>query len=299
MQYVSAISSSFLTRMSSAERRGRLFSSGVAPRSTFRAARAAAEALECRRLLSADAPAAALPGDINGDNAVNGSDFAILAGNFGKSGMSAAQGDLNGDGAVNGSDFAILAGNFGKTVAPVLFAGDPDPTFGGGDGAANVAFDGVGDLTGPPSVDTRGGFTVAVTNTGNAGAALARFNSAGELDAGFSGDGRLVVPGFTAFDVQIQEDGKILVAGRTAGGASGTAAAAVMRLNTDGSADTTFGGGDGLATFSTFGTVTSVRVGLRRRALQPRRLARHHLLRRRRGPAHGSHWRGERRRRAG
>jgi hypothetical protein len=30
--------------------------------------------------------------------------------------MTYAQGDLNGDGSVNGSDFAILAGNFGKTV---------------------------------------------------------------------------------------------------------------------------------------------------------------------------------------
>ena len=58
----------------------------------------------------------ALAGDINRDRSVNGSDFAILAGNFGKTGMTFAQGDLNGDGAVNGSDFALLAGNFGRTV---------------------------------------------------------------------------------------------------------------------------------------------------------------------------------------
>jgi hypothetical protein len=57
-----------------------------------------------------------LTGDINRDRAVNGSDFAILAGNFGKSGTTYAQGDLNGDGTVNGSDFALLAGNFGRTV---------------------------------------------------------------------------------------------------------------------------------------------------------------------------------------
>jgi hypothetical protein len=59
----------------------------------------------------------ALAGDINRDRAVNGTDFAILAGNFGKTGMTYAQGDLKGDGAVNGSDFALLAGNFGKTLA--------------------------------------------------------------------------------------------------------------------------------------------------------------------------------------
>jgi hypothetical protein len=58
-----------------------------------------------------------LAGDINRDRAVSGTDFAILAGNFGKSGMTYAEGDLNGDGFVNGSDFAILAGNFGRTVA--------------------------------------------------------------------------------------------------------------------------------------------------------------------------------------
>jgi Dockerin type I domain len=65
-----------------------------------------------------------LAGDLNRDRAVNGTDFAILAGNFGKTGVTFAQGDLNGDGFVNGSDFAILAGNFGKAVpvpaAPVV-----------------------------------------------------------------------------------------------------------------------------------------------------------------------------------
>jgi hypothetical protein len=60
--------------------------------------------------------AAILQGDVNLDGAVNGSDFAILAGNFGKTGMSHAQGDLNGDGSVNGSDFALLAGSFGKSI---------------------------------------------------------------------------------------------------------------------------------------------------------------------------------------
>jgi hypothetical protein len=57
-----------------------------------------------------------LIGDVNRDRSVNGTDFAILAGNFGKTGMTFAQGDLNGDGSVNGTDFALLAGNFGKTV---------------------------------------------------------------------------------------------------------------------------------------------------------------------------------------
>jgi hypothetical protein len=74
----------------------------------------------------------ALTGDINRDRSVNGTDFALLAGNFGKSGMAYGDGDLNADGAVNGSDFALLAGNFGKSLgaapaapAPVVAASGP------------------------------------------------------------------------------------------------------------------------------------------------------------------------------
>jgi hypothetical protein len=59
-----------------------------------------------------------LTGDINRDRSVNGTDFAILAGNFGRTGMTFAQGDLTGDGRVDGADFAILAGNFGRQVPP-------------------------------------------------------------------------------------------------------------------------------------------------------------------------------------
>jgi hypothetical protein len=66
------------------------------------------------RLQGGGAPV--LPGDINADGSVNGSDFSILAGNFGKAGMTYDKGDLNGDGRVDGADFAILAANFGKTA---------------------------------------------------------------------------------------------------------------------------------------------------------------------------------------
>jgi hypothetical protein len=57
-----------------------------------------------------------LYGDANFDGAVNGSDFALLAGNFGKTGQTWNTGDFNFDSAVNGSDFALLAGNFGRTI---------------------------------------------------------------------------------------------------------------------------------------------------------------------------------------
>jgi hypothetical protein len=60
----------------------------------------------------------ARPGDANFDSAINGSDFALLAGNFGRAGdRTWRQGDFNGDQAVNGTDFALLAGNFGRPYA--------------------------------------------------------------------------------------------------------------------------------------------------------------------------------------
>jgi hypothetical protein len=67
-----------------------------------------------------------LAGDINRDRAVNGTDFAILAANFGRAGRTYATGDLTGDGTVNGTDFAILAANFGKT-APAPAPPSPPP----------------------------------------------------------------------------------------------------------------------------------------------------------------------------
>jgi autotransporter-associated beta strand protein len=58
-----------------------------------------------------------LYGDINQDGAVNGTDFGILAGNFGKNVTGGWEdGDLTYAGSVNGTDFGLLAGNFGKSA---------------------------------------------------------------------------------------------------------------------------------------------------------------------------------------
>jgi hypothetical protein len=57
-------------------------------------------------------------GDANLDGAVNGADFAHLAGNFGRTGRLWIDGDFNYDQSVNGADFALLGGNFGKSAPP-------------------------------------------------------------------------------------------------------------------------------------------------------------------------------------
>ena len=53
--------------------------------------------------------ASSIPGDLNGDGAVNGADLGILLSDWGLSGPA----DLDGNGIVGGSDLAILLGNWG------------------------------------------------------------------------------------------------------------------------------------------------------------------------------------------
>jgi formylglycine-generating enzyme required for sulfatase activity len=55
-----------------------------------------------------------LNGDTNLDGVVNGTDFGILAANFGRQVSAWDQGDFNYDGVVDGTDFGLLAANFGQ-----------------------------------------------------------------------------------------------------------------------------------------------------------------------------------------
>ena len=66
-------------------------------------------------------------GDADGDGTVTFSDFLILSGNFGQSGVGPSLGDFNCDGEVGFRDFLILAANFGQTVASATVS-VPEPT---------------------------------------------------------------------------------------------------------------------------------------------------------------------------
>ena len=81
--------------------------------------------------------------------------------------------------------------------------------------------------------------------------AVARYDSSGNLDTTFSGDGLLTTPigaGFDqAYGVSVQDDGKILVAGYSLIG-GGNNDFALVRYNSNGTLDTSFGGGDGIVT---------------------------------------------------
>ncbi|MCG2610692.1 T9SS type A sorting domain-containing protein [Flavobacterium sp. SM15] len=90
-----------------------------------------------------------------------------------------------------------------------------------------------------------------VSNGSNNDFAVARLNSDGNLDTSFDTDGILTLPIGTgndeAFSIKLQADNKIIIGGQA--NTSGTYDFAVVRLNTNGSLDNTFGVG-GMATLS-------------------------------------------------
>jgi len=64
---------------------------------------------EGRALVVGDTSVPPCPGNLNGDQVVDGADLAVLLGQWGTSGNA----DLNGDGTVNGADLALLLGAWG------------------------------------------------------------------------------------------------------------------------------------------------------------------------------------------
>ena len=127
--------------------------------------------------------------------------------------------------------------------------GSLDTTFGGGDGISTAPDPGGPFTSVALQSDGKivaGGFRISAG--GSFG--VARYNSDGTLDPSFAGDGTFNI-GWAAFfndgvdSLAIQPDGRILAAGFTDAGNPG-ANLAMVRLNTDGTLDTSFGGGDGV-----------------------------------------------------
>jgi uncharacterized delta-60 repeat protein len=119
----------------------------------------------------------------------------------------------------------------------LLSAGDPDLSFGGGDGRVLTDFAGRADAAAAVAVQADAKLVVAGTSAGDV--AVSRYRADGSPDTTFSGDGLAVTDfggGERVRSVAIQPDGKVLVAGT-----------GVVRYNPNGTLDTTFGGGDGRA----------------------------------------------------
>jgi uncharacterized delta-60 repeat protein len=162
-------------------------------------------------------------------------------------------------GAIQSDGKIVAAGGAGGGGGRFALArydtdGTPDATFGGdgkvitnftngSDSAQGVAIQADGKIVAAGDVShvTPDGFTVGRF-------ALARYNTDGTLDTTFGGDGKVTTNFTNEFDgaaaVAIQADGQIVAAGSANAFGSGVMFA-LARYNTDGTLDTTFGGGDG------------------------------------------------------
>ena len=136
--------------------------------------------------------------------------------------------------------------NFDGAVWRLLPTGDPDPSFGGGDGFINVDSAGneqLWDVAVAPE-----GKIVLVGSTSVDGGQIAvyRRNADGTPDDSFDGDGAIGVGGSgfdTGYAVLVQPDGKVVVTGSETNAPSLT----VRRLTVAGQPDSSFSG-DGVAT---------------------------------------------------
>jgi uncharacterized delta-60 repeat protein len=167
---------------------------------------------------------------------------------------------IQADGKILAAGDTTLPGNIYKFVVVRVNAdGGLDPTF-GGTGMVTTSFSSGSDRAYAVALQSDG--KIVVAGTASAGSriifAVARYNQLdGSLDATFGSGGKTTVSfgsnpqtGDTeARSIAIQPDGKIVVAGFT--GSSG----ALARLNSNGSLDTSFGGG-GKVTSSILGGPT-------------------------------------------
>ena len=170
---------------------------------------------------------------------------------------------------------ACLAGAMCTPLVTVAAEGDLDSAF----GAGGIALIGIAKPY--PAAATRpvsqpdGKIVLCddIPDAGGAGEhfAVARFNANGSLDTGFGTDGRVVIDGGseTCLDVAVQSDGRIIVVGDYyADPAALPAGFLVVRLNSDGSPDTSFGDGNGRTSvyFGASSSEYSAAVGVRVRS---------------------------------
>jgi uncharacterized delta-60 repeat protein len=189
-----------------------------------------------------------------------GSGGGVLTDFVSSTGESASGVAIDGRGRIVVAGSASINGEWEFALARYTSDGALDTTFGGGDG--KVVTDFISSLREEAHavvIDARGRIVVVgkayIPGYGNE-FALARYNSDGTRDTTFgSGDGKVVTNFLTSTDeeanaVAIDSNGKIVVAGTayvdTNNDTYGdTYEFALARYNSDGTRDTTFGGGDG------------------------------------------------------
>lgn len=151
---------------------------------------------------------------------------------------------------------AVLVGTL--LLAPALLmaqAGSLDPTFGTG-GIVTTSFGGMKTTLATAAVIQSDGKILVAgalpTSPGVSEAGVVRYTTTGSLDSSFGTGGVVITSGTqAAFGIALQSDGKIVVA---ASGTTSTLGIQVIRYNTNGSLDTSFGTG-GIANVRPFNGV--------------------------------------------
>lgn len=126
--------------------------------------------------------------------------------------------------------------------------GDLDTTF-DFDGKVLTSVSGSSDRAKDVAIQPDGKIVVVGFNgNSNGDVSVVRYNTDGSLDVNFGSGGKVLTEMASAqeaYGVAIQADGKIVVVGRAAGTAP-FGSVGLHRYNTDGTLDTSFGGGDGM-----------------------------------------------------
>ncbi|MEL0587155.1 MAG: tandem-95 repeat protein [Candidatus Thiodiazotropha sp. (ex. Lucinoma kazani)] len=157
------------------------------------------------------------------------------------------------DGKILVGGYSRIGGNYDFALTRYNADGTLDTSFGGGDGIVTTGVGTLDAYANDITVQTDGKILVAGEsyNGSDIDFTLIRYNTNGTLDTGFGGgDGIVTTDVGSGFDqgrsVTVQADGKILVGGYADIGIAKDFA--LTRYNTDGTLDTSFGGGDGIVT---------------------------------------------------
>lgn len=142
---------------------------------------------------------------------------------------------------VAGSNGTIAALPTSFKLARYLTDGSLDTTFGTG-GKVSAPFIGYAPMVTSMILQADGKFVLA-GDDGNPNLLMERFNANGSIDTGFGTAGQVVIPttGMMYASLGKQSDGKIVVGGHAF--ASSGESLTVLRFNTNGTLDTTFGTG--------------------------------------------------------
>ncbi|MBK9947788.1 MAG: DUF4347 domain-containing protein [Nitrospira sp.] len=159
--------------------------------------------------------------------------------------------------ASNGGTTAFSSAT--DTIDVSVTAVNDAPTFGVGDGQATTSFGSGWEFGKETLLQPDGEILVAgySDSGGSDDFSLTRYNADGTLDTSFGGGDGIALAGIVgrAETAVLQPDGKIVLSGYTTDGGYQVC---LVRFNADGTLDTSFGGGDGIASSGAYGSAKDV-----------------------------------------